>query len=503
MAVDYLDLQARLQPFRLAARDLTSGRAWNYREFDEAAWRMAGALRARGVAAGDRVAVLAKNRVGLVLLNLACARIGAIFVPLNWRLAASELLPILRDAEPALLLGDSLLAGAGLEGVDLDSFEAEARDCAALPARDYDPDRTSLILYTSGTSGRPKGVMLSERNLWATGQNFAVLARVDSKSVLLCDAPMFHVIGLAGNVRPPLMHGGAIVVSDGFVPARTLARLADEGLGITHYFCVPQMAALLRREPGFDAAALRRLTGIFSGGAKLTPEAIRGFTGAGIPFANGYGMTEAAGTVCCMPVEIAEIDGHAGAVGLLPPEVFVRIVDDAGDDVAIGRQGEILVRGQNVSAGYWRRAEETAAAFTADGWFRSGDIGSLDERGYLYVMDRKKDMFISGGENVYPAEVEAALADFAGLADCAVVGVPDEKWGEVGHLFVAGDGIAEAALLGHLEKRLARYKIPKYVTVMEALPRNAAGKLVKGRLREIEGGMAPHERRGWPGQARP
>lgn len=486
MAVDYLSLQARLQPSRLAARDLSSGRVWNYREFDEDAWRMAGALRARGVGLGDRVAVLAKNRASLVLLHLACARLRAIFVPFNWRLSASEFPPILQDAEPKLLLGDSQLAVAGLSGLDLDAFEAEARDAEPLPARDYDQERTSLILYTSGTSGRPKGVMLSERNLWATGQNFAVMARVDSKSVLLCDAPMFHVIGLAGNVRPPLMHGGAILVSDGFVPARTLARLADESLGVTHYFCVPQMAALLRQEKAFDPSALRRLVGLFSGGAPLAPEAIRAWTNAGIAFANGYGMTEAAGTVCCMPAEISEIECHIGAVGLIPPEVHVRIVDEAGDDVAAGRQGEILVRGGHVSCGYWRRPVETAAAFTADGWFRSGDIGSVDEHGFLAVLDRKKDMFISGGENVYPAEIETALADFPGLADCAVIGVPDERWGEVGHLCatgVAGVDLMPDALIAHLESRLARYKIPKHVSVMEALPRNAAGKLVKARLR--------------------
>jgi fatty-acyl-CoA synthase len=491
MAVDYLALQAGLQPSRLAARDLSSGRGWNYREFDQDVWRMAGALRARGVGPDARVAVLAKNRVSLVMLHLACARLQAILVPLNWRLSTAELTPLLEDCEPVLLLGDALLAAAGLEGVSLDAFETEAWRATPLAEQKYDQGVTSLILYTSGTSGRPKGVMLSEKNLWATGQNFAVLARVESASRVLCDAPFFHVIGLVGNIRPTLMHGGAILVSDGFVPGRTLARLADPELGVTHYFCVPQMAAMLRHDPAFDADALRSLTGIFTGGAPHAADAIRAWTGNKIPMANGYGMTEAAGTVCCMPVEIAEIEANIGASGLVPPDVRVRIVDEAGRDVAPGVAGEVLVAGPNVSAGYWRRPEETAAAF-AGGWFRSGDIGSLDAAGYLSLVDRKKDMFISGGENVYPAEIEGALAAYPGLADCAAVGVADERWGEVGHLAIAplpGYEIEPDDVRRYLESRLARYKLPKYITIMPALPRNGAGKLVKARLREVLVGM--------------
>jgi fatty-acyl-CoA synthase len=491
MAVDYLDLQARLQPNRLAAHDLTTGQRWTYRQFDDATWRMAAALRARGMAAGDRVAVLAKNRASLVMLHLACARLGAILVPFNWRLSRTEFLPLLEDCAPVLLLGDSRLAAAGLDGVSLDDFEAEAWAAAPLPAQAYDQGQTSLILYTSGTSGRPKGVMLSEQNVWATGQNFALLARVDSSSAVLCDAPMFHVIGLIGNIRPTLMHGGAVLISDGFIPARTLARLADPDLAVTHYFCVPQMAAMLRHDPSYNPDSLRHLIGIFSGGAPHAADAIRAWTRNGLPLANGYGMTEAAGTVCCMPLDLAEIDAHIGASGLVPPDVQVRVVNSDGEDVAPGETGEVLVRGPNVSAGYWRRPEETAAAFTPDHWFRSGDIGSLDASGYLSIVDRKKDMFISGGENVYPAEIEAALAAYPGLAECAVVGVADDRWGEVGHLAVAplnNAAIRPGEIIAFLETRLARYKIPKHVTVMESLPRNGANKLLKSELRKMLAG---------------
>ncbi len=490
MAIDYLALQAGLQPTRLAAHDLTSGDSWTYAQFDAAVWRMAAAMRGYGVAAGERVAVLAKNGAALPMLHLACARLGAIFVPLNWRLNPHEFPPLLEDAEPSLLLGDGQLEAAGLSGIRLDDFEQQVAQTPPLPPRPYDQRQTSLILYTSGTSGRPKGVMLSEQNLWATALNFGVLARVTAGSAVLCDAPMFHVIGLVGNIRPIIMQGGAILVSDGFVPARTLARLADPALAVTHYFCVPQMAAMLRQEPGFNPDRLRALTGIFSGGAPHAPDAIRAFTNKGIPLANGYGMTEAAGTVCCMPLDLAEIEQNISASGLIPPDVQVRIVDDSENDVPAGATGEILVRGPNVSAGYWRRPQETQTAFTADGWFRSGDIGTLDANGYLCVIDRKKDMFISGGENVYPAEIEAALADCPGLADCAVIGVPDERWGEMGHLVAApraGSTLNPADLITHLQSRLARYKIPKHVTILPVLPRNSTGKLVKATLRELVG----------------
>jgi fatty-acyl-CoA synthase len=487
--MDFLQLQARLQPDRLAAVDLARERRWTYAAFERAVGQFAAALAARGVAAGDRVALLAKNRVETVLLHLACARLGAMLVPLNWRLAKGEIAALVEDATPCLVLGDALLAAFELAGADIDEFVLAAEALAALPAGDADDDAPSLILYTSGTSGRPKGVLLSERNIWRTGLNFSLLGRVTHESVVLCDSPMFHVIGLVTNIRPALMRGGAFLVSDGFVPARTLARLGDPALAVTHYFCVPQMAASLRADPGFDPAKLRGLTAIFSGGAPHAPDAIRAWLRDGILMADGFGMSEA-GTVSCMPLDAGLIAARAGAAGIVPPGLAVRIVDAQGAECTAGEVGEICLKGENVTNGYWRRPAETQAAFAADGWLRSGDLGRLDADGYLWLVDRKKDMFISGGENVYPAEIEGALAAYPGLADCAVVGVPDERWGEVGHLALvpaAGAQIDPDAVTAYLAARLARYKLPKYVTVMAALPRNGAGKLVKAQLRTALG----------------
>jgi len=483
---DHVALQARLQPNRPAAVDLLGGRLWTYAELDGAVARALGVLRRRGLGEGDRLAVLARNRVLLAVLHLACARLGAIFVPLNWRLSPSEIGALVEDSAPTLIVGDALLKVAGLDGVDLDLLQAEVDAAEPETAGPADRDRPSLILYTSGTSGRPKGALLSERNLDQTAINFGRLGKVTHQSVFLVDAPMFHIIGLITSIRPALMHGGTILVSDGFEPARTLARLSDPDLGVTHYFCVPQMAAMLRGQPSFNASTLRRLTAVFTGGAPHPAPDIRAWLAEGIPVVDGYGMSEA-GTVFGMPADLALIDARAGSAGLPMPSVRTRIVDDQDRDCPPGTAGELLLKGDNVFLGYWRRIEETARAFTEDGWFRTGDIARADAEGYHWLVDRKKDMFISGGENVYPAEIEAALADHPSIVECAVVGLPDARWGEVGHLVATcreGATLELAAILAHLENRLARYKLPKTLTVVAALPRTASGKIQKTLLRE-------------------
>lgn len=484
--MDHVALQARLQPRGVAAVELAGGRRWTYAELDADIGRAVGVLRRRGVGEGDRLAVLAKNRVLLAILHLACARLGAMFVPLNWRLSAGEIAALVEDAEPALIVGDAQLGVVGLEGVDLDVLQAEVDTAEPDTATRADRERPSLILYTSGTSGRPKGVLLSERNLDQTAINFGRLGKVSHQSAFLVDAPMFHIIGLVTSVRPALMHGGTILVSDGFEPGRTLSRLGDPALGVTHYFCVPQMAAMLHRHPGFDAAALRRLTAVFTGGAPHPAADIRAWLAEGVPVVDGYGMSEA-GTVFGMPADVALIDARAGSAGVAMSSVATRIVDEHDNDCPPGVAGELLLKGDNVFKGYWRRPEETERAFTADGWFRTGDVARADAEGYHWLVDRKKDMFISGGENIYPAEIEAALADHPAIAECAVVGVPDPRWGEIGHLVVTcrdGAALDLTVILSHLENRLARYKLPKALTLVAALPRTASGKIQKTVLRE-------------------
>ena len=486
--IDDTAFQAIRQPHKTAAVDLTSGRRWTYRQLDQAVGQCAGLLQGHyGCAVGDRVASLAKNRVELVILHLACARAGLIYVPLNWRLSPPEVAALLADATPRLIVGDGEMARLGVEGVSLDAFVAEFEawptDCAA-PA---DGERVSLILFTSGTSGRPKGAMLSERAQRQTAINFGMLGQVDARSVILIDTPMFHIIGLITSVRPFLMQGGTLLVSDGFEPERTLARLGDPALGVTHYFCVPQMANRIRSAAGFDGQALKGLTALFTGGAPHPAASIRAWLDAGVAVADGFGMSEA-GTVLGMALEPETISAKAGAAGLPAAGIGIRIVDEQGRDVPAGQAGEILLKGPNLFSGYWGRADATAEAFTEDGWFRTGDVGVRDADGYFSIVDRKKDMFISGGENVYPAEIEAALAGFEGLTEFAVIGVPDERWGEVGLCAMVCKDPAQnmpERVRAHLAKRLASYKIPHSFVRIDALPRTGSGKVRKGDLRDM------------------
>ncbi|WP_017672421.1 AMP-binding protein [Blastomonas sp. AAP53] len=480
-------VHARLQPDRLAAHDLTSGETWTYRQLDRLVGGLVAALRQRGIAPGDRIALHARNSVAQVALHFACARLGAIFVPLNWRLGEAELAQLLTLANPSLVMGDPQ-APATIAGLSVRDFPAFVTAASKLePARDQVPDWTapSLILFTSGTSGASKGVALSERALRETAVNFGVLTRVDSTSTVLCEAPMFHIIGLVTNIRPVLTQGGTILVSDGFQPERTLGRLQDADLGITHFIGVPQMMEMIRRQPGFDPDRLRHLVALVSGGAPHDHEDQQSWLGCGIPMVLGYGMSEA-GTIFGMPADCGIIAGKIGSVGLRMPGVETRICGADGAVCRPGEAGELKLRGPNLFCGYWHNPQETAAVVDGEGWFATGDIVREDDDGFYWIVDRKKDMFISGGENVYPAEIETQLRSYPGLAACALVGVPDAQWGEVGHLVLVpqpGATISAADVQAFLSARLARYKLPRHISLRDALPVTATGKVQKGELR--------------------
>lgn len=486
--IDDTAFQARSCPHAPAAVDLASGRTWSYHQLDAAVDRCTGLLRTDlGCVVGDRVASLARNRVELVILHLACARAGLIYVPLNWRLSGPEVAALIADAEPRLIVGDADLAGLLMLDLTTDELATRIDSAAERMVEPVDPERVSLILFTSGTSGQPKGVMLSERAQRQTAINFSLLGRVDRHSRILIDTPMFHIIGLITSVRPILMQGGVMLVSDGFDPARTLSRLSDPDLAVSHYFCVPQMADRIRAQPAFDGSRLASLTALFTGGAPHPAAAIQAWLDAGVPVVDGFGMSEA-GTVLGMALDPAIIAAKAGAAGVPAPSIELRLIDGEGRDLAAGERGELLLRGPNLFSGYWRREDETAQAFTADGWFRTGDIAVADADGYLTIVDRRKDMYISGGENVYPAEIEAALADFPGLIEAAVVGVPDSRWGEVGLcaiVHVDGEDVLHERVREHLRPRLAGYKLPRHVVAIQALPRTGSGKVKKVDLRAI------------------
>jgi fatty-acyl-CoA synthase len=282
------------------------------------------------------------------------------------------------------------------------------------------------------------------------------------------------------------MMGGTLVISDRFLTERTLSTLSDRALGVTHYFAVPQIAAALRNDPAYQRADLTRLDAIFVGGAPLSPDLIEAFLADGVKLINGYGMSEA-GSVLHVPIDEGVIRASLGSVGLPAPLLELRIVAADGQDVVDGGVGELWLRGPALTPGYWNKPAETAAAFT-DGWYRTGDLVRRDGNGFFHIVDRLKDMFISGGENVYPAEIEAALLAHPAVLEAAVIGVADPRWGEACIAFVVarpGSALADAELAAHCESRLARYKRPRQFALVDAIPRTASGKALKQELREV------------------
>jgi fatty-acyl-CoA synthase len=483
--IDPIANHAAEMPHRLAIGDIESGRRWSWSNLDVAADRAAAWLIGRlGPSSGARVAVLAKNHPLQIVLQFACARAGAIFVPLNWRLNVVELGSIIEDADPALIFHDS--------GYVVPPHTAETiilHDLETLGEAEAPVDRAArlgwnepmTLLYTSGTSGRPKGVIVTEANAFWGNFNFALGSLVNRHSVFLCDLPLFHTAGLFAAVRAPILAGGTVWISAGFEPATTIGRIADPVLGITHYFSVPQMAARMWQHPDFTPEKFAGLKMYVSGGAPNPRAQAERFARAGIPLSDGFGMSET-GSNFGMPVDdTARLLAKAGSCGLPFIAVQTRIVDENGKDAPIGQTGELWLKGPSITPGYWNRPDLTAAAFQ-DGWFKSGDIARMDADGFYFLVDRRKDMFISGGENVYPAEIEAVLAQLEDVAIAAVIGVPDAHWGEVGRAFVVlkpGSTTTSDAILAHCRARLARFKVPAALVITDSVPLTASGKVQK------------------------
>ncbi len=489
MRMDAIASHGRSRASALALADLHFERRWTWIELHRAVSQAARWLISQiGPRSGARVAVLAKNRAETVILQLACARAGAIFVPFNWRLAQPEIGVLVADAEPALFLHEAEFPPIGSDARDiatvLDTIAAyDASDLGTDAQQDW--EAPSTLLYTSGTSGRPKGVMISEKNIFWGGTNFLHAYGVSFDSVILCDMPLFHTAGLLAAVRVPLLAGGTVLVSRGFDPVSTLPRLADRSLGVTHYFSVPQMAQRLWNEPGFTPAMLQGLKAYATGGAPNPAAQVRRFIDAGIPMSDGFGMTETCSNFAMPLRDLGRVVEKAGSIGLPMLTVQTRVVDDQGDDVPVGEVGELWLKGPCITAGYWRQPDLTAAAFE-DGWFKTGDAARRDPDGFFFLVDRKKDMFISGGENVYPAEVETAIAEIPGVSEVAVIGMPDDTWGEVGWAYVipvAGHHLGDADVRAYCNQRLAKYKVPKRIIVTDQIPRTASGKLQKAVLR--------------------
>jgi acyl-CoA synthetase (AMP-forming)/AMP-acid ligase II len=515
--IDTLQRQAHAFPTRTAL--ITPTKSWTYAELDAESDRVAQGLRALGIGSGDRVGCVTKHTADCTLLTFGAMKIGAVCAPFNWRLAAPELNYLVTYNQVRLLVADSAFLPT-LASVDCSevkqifvtdgsdpktSFAAWRSRYDAIPV-DYEPapEDTALQLSSSGTTGLPKSVELTHANVLANCKGGAACCGyTGGRYVQLNSLPNYHIAGM-GVVMLLWYEGGTTVLYPEFEPAKILAGVAEHG--ITHMFLVPAMILFLLQTPGIEAADFSTLKAIAYGASpisdKVLRDAIRVF---GCGFYQLYGLTETTGLVTCLPAEDHDPDGPRAhllrSAGRAANGAELRVVDSAtGRDLADGEVGEIWIRSLQNMKGYYRNAAATVEAFplgrdNRGGWIRTGDAGYLRD-GYVYVHDRIKDMVITGGENVYPAEVENVLASHPGIAEVAVIGVPDDQWGEAVKACIVrkpGATAAEKEIIDFARERMAHYKCPKSIDFVDTLPRNPTGKLLKRILREKY--WAGHDRR--------
>jgi fatty-acyl-CoA synthase len=462
--------RARTTPDRVAIdyhdREVT------YRELDEAANRVASSFAERGLRRGDRVATLTGNTPEHVAVFFACARLGLILVPLSWRLAAPELAFQLENSEPAVFLVEpeysELAEATGRSFEPLAVRESASNSLLLDSAQDDDP---LLLVYTSGTTGKPKGALLTHANCFWTNVGFDVATGISGEDVVLQVLPQFHCGGWNVQALLSWWKGARVVLERAFDADRCLELI--ERKRVTTTMAVPANYLFMAQSPRFGDVDLTSLRRAVVGGAPMPLALLETWRERGVEIVQGYGLTEAAPNVLCLPAEDAV--RKAGYAGKPYPQVEVELSDES----------ELLVRGPNVFAGYWRNPEATAET-VVDGWLHTGDVAERDDEGYYRISGRLKEMYISGGENVYPAEVEDVLLSIDGVADAAVLGVPDERWGEVGVAFVVLEQQASLSaedVLDSCRARLARFKVPASVRFLDELPRSGMNKVLKDELR--------------------
>jgi fatty-acyl-CoA synthase len=484
----WLSDRARTTPDRVAIRFL--GSDLTYAALDRRTMRLAAGLAARGLRRGDRLATLTRSSPDHVATLFACARLGLVLQPISWRLAAPEVAYQLEDGNPALLLASEEhdeLARRAAASVEVARIGDPTLETDAEPPSEGPVDDDPLLLvYTSGTTGKPKGALLTHANCFWTNLSFDRTAGLRDDDVVLQVLPQFHVGGW--NVQPLLAwwKGATVVLEPSFDCARAVRLIAEER--VTTMMGVPATYLFLAQEPGFADADLSSLRLVVVGGAPMPASLLETWQERGVQIVQGYGLTEAAPNVLCLPPEEARRKlGFAGKPYL---HVDVALRDpETGAFLEGPGMGELLVRGPNVFAGYWRNREATEAAFV-DGWLRTSDLAERDEEGFFRIAGRLEELVISGGENVYPAEIEDVLHAHPDVVEAAVVGVPDERWGEVCAAFVVlreGAAATGEELRDHCRERLARFKVPRSVTFVEELPRSSLGKVLKDELRTAAG----------------
>lgn len=485
-------------------RDLGSGRSFTYNQMNDRTSRLATALADEfNVAKGDRVAVLAENNTNFFEVEFACWKLGAIFVPLNWRLALAELEYIAGDCEPKVIIFDDTLADnarsvaetAGIThlvswGNDTDGsapYEDLITAASALAEADNAPtthDDPITVMYTSGTTGRPKGAIITHGMTFWNSVNCVEFFSLGVDMVNLAFLPLFHTGGLNVFANPSFHFGGTTLVMDAFDPSAALDLLTSADAGITHTIGVPANWLFMSQVPAFADASFPTLVAPAVGGSPTPEPLIEAWAAKGLPLQQAFGMTETSPLVLSLKPEDAAV--RIGSAGLPALHTEVKIVDEQGNPTPQGETGELWVRGPNITPGYWNSPEATADSFT-DGWLHTGDAARMDTDGFYYIVDRWKDMYISGGENVYPAEVENTIYQLTEVGEVAVIGVDDPKWVEVGRAIVVlkpGAELTESAVINHCRQNLARFKVPQSVVFVDEIPHNATGKILKRELRE-------------------
>ncbi len=491
MVMDWIAHHAMCQPEKLAAVDCFSQRRFTYADVHGRVDRAAALLRAHGARAGDRVATLCYNSTDLFELQFACQRIGAVYVPLNWRLTPVELQRLLADCSPSVILAHVEFA-KNLTGLDTGGaplltlndggpscYEAWRHEGPPAERAILDSGETWALVYTSGSSGVPKGACITYGMALHNCIHAGVHFDFDSRSNTLTFLPMFHISGLNAYGNVAFHWGGTVYVMRTFDALQTVSLLADPELGISHVLGVPTNYLMMSEQPGFEHLELPHVKVCAVGGAPTSPSLLETYGRRGITLQNVWGMTET--TTAATALSKAASLSRLGSCGRALLHVDLRLANGGQAVTEAGVQGEIEVRGPTITPGYWGAAPRAPGQ-----WFGTGDIAYRDADGYLYLVGRAKDFYISGGENVYCAEVEQALCSHGAIAQAAVVAMPHAKWGEVGRAYVVlkkGQALTPGEVIEHCRARLAKYKLPQEVCVLPEMPLLASGKIDKVRLR--------------------
>jgi fatty-acyl-CoA synthase len=502
-ASNLLSKRSHLTPDREALLELETGRRFTYAELDQRANRAANLLLSLGVAKGDRFSILAHNNITFIDLFYAAGKIGAVFAPLNWRLASNELVYIVNDCQPKVIFCDADFAGTLAEmrseieldavislgdaqikeSIDYEQALTTVAESAPIVPPDLNGDSPYCILYTSGTTGRPKGAIIPHRQVLWNCINTATSWGITEDDVSPVFTPLFHAGGLFAFLTPLFYLGGRIILSMGFDPLETLHVIQEEKCSVI--LGVPTLFQMWLDAEGFDQIDFSHVRFFISGGAPCPVPLMEEWRRrTGTVFRQGYGLSEVGPN--CFSMTNDESGPKSGSVG--KPIFFsqMRLANEEGFDVSVGETGELLIKGPHVCSGYLNNPQATAEAIE-DGWFHTGDMARMDEDGFYTIVGRFKDMIISGGENVYAAEVEAVFLEHPAVLECALIGLPDEKWGEVGLMVTvleADQPATEGELREHCYIHLARYKVPKNVVFTDTLPRSAYGKVEKAKLKE-------------------